>query len=346
MKYGNFQDPVGLVGRMLKSGNPAAYSSLLREFFSIMAGPIDRMLQGQERYILQESNESSSLPIILIVGPPRGGTTLLYQVLASSLPVSYFNNFSALFPRSPISASRLFQKILTNTHHSSNFNNYYGNTQRLSEPNDGFHIWNRWLGTNRYESKRDLSSVAKGEMHHFFNTWLTIFNQPFLNKNNRNLYCMNILSKCLDNVYFIVVHRDPVFIAQSLFFARQKIQGDQEVGWGLGSNQLSDYQGSDSALKSVAEQVAFIYSGLSEQRKAIESARIIDVQYEEFCQNPNQIIHHIYEKIWNISNNNPSTSLPVIQSFDVSNRVRLSAQSFEKLQTFVDEYWHQMVKPI
>ena len=43
---------------------------------------------------------------------------------------------------------------------------------------------------------------------------------------------MKLLSSCLDNIYVIVIHRDPVFVAQSLFIARQKIQGDSEISWG------------------------------------------------------------------------------------------------------------------
>lgn len=339
MKYGNFQDPIGLVGRMLKSGNPSAYSSLFREGLSILSGPIDRMLQKKENYILQQSTAPSSLPLILIVGPPRGGTTLVYQVLASALPVSYLNNFSSLLPHSPIAATQLFERFST-SRKTSTFNNYYGNTRALADPNDGFYLWNRWLGSNRYEPNQVLTLTEKQEMQVFFNAWLTMFDKPFLNKNNRNLSCMDLLFKSLENVYFVVVQRNPVYIAQSLFIARQKIQGDQEIGWGLGADQLSHHTGRDTALKSVAEQVALIHKTLNEQRCKIPHDRIIDVDYEQFCHNPNQLIQRIYKKIWG----NPaelSISLPTIKPFDISGDVRLSQDSFEKLKKFVDIYHEQ-----
>ena len=345
MKYGNFQDPIGLVARMLKSGNPAAYSSLIREFLSIASGPTDSFLHKRENRILKHDIRGSSLPVILIVGPPRGGTTLVYQALASTLPVSYFNNFSALFPRSPISSSQLFNQVWSHQNTPFDFKNYYGNTRRLSDPNDGFHVWDRWLGKNRYEPKRALSIAEKEDMKAFFQAWLAVFKQPFLNKNNRNLYCMDLLSQCLDNIYFIVVRRDPVFIAQSLFIARQKIQGNQEIGWGLGADQLSSHQGPDAAFRSVAEQVALIYDGLHQQLQKINSKQVIDVQYEEFCLDPNQIVAQIYDAIWS-NLEVPKIQPPLIDSFDVSNQVRLSDRSFHKLQGFVQDYSIQAVSTV
>ena len=54
--------------------------------------------------------------------------------------------------------------------------------QGLSEPNDEFHIWDRWLGVNRSESKQVLAPSIQQEMNHFFNTWLAVFNKPCLKK--------------------------------------------------------------------------------------------------------------------------------------------------------------------
>ena len=94
----NFQDPIGLVRRMLASGDPAARSALGREALRYLLLPLDWVLGRFEQRRLKPS-AGRLPPIVLIVGSPRSGSTLLYQVLAGHLPVSYPSNLTALFER-------------------------------------------------------------------------------------------------------------------------------------------------------------------------------------------------------------------------------------------------------
>ena len=158
--YANFQDPLGLVLRMLGSGDQAALSALYREAGSLITAPLDRLLQPFETSLLSQKR-AANLPIILVVGSPRSGSTLVYQTLAQVLPVSYLNNLSALFPHAPITTCQLLNPLLRPRTslgtRSVDFHNFYGNTAGLGAPNDGFHVWNRWLGQNRYTVSRQLS---------------------------------------------------------------------------------------------------------------------------------------------------------------------------------------------
>ena len=129
--------------------------------------------------------------MILVVGPPRGGTTLVYQVLAHCLDVSYTSNLMGLFPRSPITANRLCSPFLP-TRPTADFRSYYGQSSRLSGGHDGFFIWNRWLGDDRYAPRTDLSESEVAKMREFFQQWTTAFPKPFLNKNNRNT-CLSLI---------------------------------------------------------------------------------------------------------------------------------------------------------
>ena len=228
--YSNFRDPLSLILRMLRSGDRAAYHALFCEAMRFLTVPGDLLLQPFERRRV-ESAKASQLPIILIVGTPRSGTTLVYQVLSRYLDVSYFSNLSLLFPRSPISATHLFHQPWRSKR--PEFHNYYGQTPGLSAPNDAFAIWNRWLGTDRYEPARSLDDETKRVLTAFFNAWLTTFEKPFLNKNNRNTDCLNLLAESLPTAYFINVQRDPVSNVQSLIAARERVQGDKKAAWGV-----------------------------------------------------------------------------------------------------------------
>ena len=320
---------------MLKSRKTAAYIALIRECLSLMVHPIDRLLKTQELAMLDKAPSSTSLPVILVIGPPRSGSTFIYQVLAKTLPVSYLNNFGALFSNAPLAASKFFHHFFPNPLPS--LRSYYGNTEKFSDPNDGFSLWNRWLGHDRYAPKREVPQHLKEEMNHFFHAWTTTFKKPFINKNNRNTTCVDTLASSLDSAYFVFVKRDPVFVAQSLLLAREEIQGDRKIGWGLGCHQVAPRHEPDAELHHVAEQVAWIYSKLEQQMQAIPSNRLILVDYESFCHDPNPVVLDIYERIWN-NIPGPSRLPKPLQPFQASQRIRLPQSEFEQLQRLVQHY--------
>ena len=72
----------------------------------IAAAPADFALSPFERRLTQSVTVPRH-PLILVCGAPRSGTTVVYQTLVNHLPVAYFSNLTALFPRSPLAAQRL-----------------------------------------------------------------------------------------------------------------------------------------------------------------------------------------------------------------------------------------------
>ena len=92
-KYQQFRDPVGLVSRMLRSRESGATFALTRAALEVLAAPIDLALQPFERRLISAAR-GNPLPIVQIVGPPRSGTTMAYQVLSHGLPYAYFDNLN------------------------------------------------------------------------------------------------------------------------------------------------------------------------------------------------------------------------------------------------------------
>jgi hypothetical protein len=289
--HANFRDPVGLAIRMLRSRDRAAYAALVRAASASALIPLDALLARFEARRLRAAGPPTK-PLVLIVGAPRSGTTLLYQVLAHFLPVTYLTNLSALFPRAPITASRLFRPRATAvTTHS-----YYGNTAGLGGPNDGFHVWNRWLGEDRYRAAETLTDAQADEMRRFFGAWTAAFDRPFLNKNNRNADCIALLGRTLPEARFVVVRRDPVYVAQSLLIARQQIQGDKSRKWGLRSLDQEADQGPLGYVDSVCVQIADIERRITEACRTLPPERVVAVQYERFCEQPAAVIGEVAER--------------------------------------------------
>lgn len=328
MSYGNFKDPFGLLKRMLASGNKAAYFTLVREGMSLLLKPIDALWQSAERRKVQNA-KPSKLPLIVILGGSRSGTTILYQTLAHYLPVSYFNNLSASFPHSPISSARFFKSWFRKKSSSKKFSNYYGSVSGFNGPNDGFHIWNRWLGEDRNAIPTDLSAEIIGEMQSFFNAWHEHMGQPFLNKNNRNSLCVDLFREAFDHIHFVEIRRNPLYVVQSLIQSREAVQGDKHIGWGLATKDSSDSGETFAYIKDICEQVKEVETTLDEARARVPAGQYTYLSYEDLCADPGSMLTEIHQKAWPIDA--PKLELEGIKPLKNTNRQKLGDEEFQAI---------------
>ncbi len=328
MSYGNFKDPFGLLKRMLASGNKAAYFTLLREGMSLLLKPVDALWQSSERKKIRNA-KSSKLPLIIILGGSRSGTTILYQTLAHYLPVSYFNNLSASFPRSPISSAGFFKSWFRKKTSNKKFSNYYGSVSGFNGPNDGFHIWNRWLGDDRNSIPEVLSAEVIGEMQSFFNAWHERMREPFLNKNNRNSLCVDLFRAAFEHIHFVEIRRNPLYVVQSLIQSREAVQGDKYIGWGLATKDSSDSKEAYAYIKDICEQVKAVETTLDEARSRVPEGQYTYFSYEDFCEDPSSVLTEIYQKAWPIDA--PKLKLDGIKAFKNTNRQKLGDEEFQAI---------------
>ena len=325
-RLGNFRDPFGLLARMLKSGNRAAYAALLREGLRIASKPADRLLSISQSRTTDPTQTDH--PLVFIVGAPRSGTTLVYQVLSAFLDVTFPTNLTEMFPKSPLRAAQLQKSVWPARR--PDFRNYYGQTAHFSGPNDAFHIWNRWLGEDRYQPQRELADAVVSEMQQFFAAWTSAFNKPFLNKNNRNAIAVDVLARHLPNSRFIVIRRNPLYVVQSLIVARQQIQGTKSIGWGLQSSSsvtTSDHLG---YVDDVCRQVSDIDMEIDRQLADVDPSRVLQVTYESFCEQPQHWVTRVTESFRGVKLN-PGRSLDDLPSFRVSQKMTVSAAEHQRM---------------
>jgi hypothetical protein len=326
----NFTDPIGLIRRMLTSGNKAAYAALFREGLRLGAIPFDFGLKYfEERRLTKEV--TAQHPQVLIVGAPRSGTTLVYQALAAFLNVSCPTNLTAMFPKSSLTAARLHSRLPTSQR--PDFSNFYGQTTRLNGPNDAFHLWNRWLGSDRYLPADSISEATARDMNQFLTAWTVAFDKPFLNKNNRNAFAIELLAQHLPNASFVVVRRNPMYVAQSLIIARQNVQGDKTKGWGLQSTSSGASDDPLSYVDDVCRQIVSIDTEMNRQLGTVAAERIVEITYEGFCEDPTYSIRQVASKIAGLERN-PRLSLDDLPAFEVSSKLTISTEEQSRIQAF------------
>ncbi len=333
-KAKNFRDPVGLLFRMLASGDATAYAVLLREFLPYLLSPLDKRWQRREKGIYDQKLRSSK-PLILVLGGSRSGTTLLYQVLARTLSVSYFTNLGQSFPRAPITMAQRWNKY-GSRHRSSRYRNYYGSVAGLHSPSDGFHIWNRWFGTDRNHAPDRLEPNAIQALGHFIHAWHETIGLPLLNKNNRNAYCIEHFEQAYpDRSYYILIERDPIYVAQSLLLARETVQGHRSRPWGLGATTQDTFDSPAEEILSVCRQVDRVNDDIRTRLETIPESRKIMIRYEDFCQDPGEHIRAIADQITGCEMAMNLEAIP--KELTSTNRRRMKDSEFALIKRFFDQ---------
>lgn len=327
MNYNNFKDPVGLALRMIRSGNRAAHFTLFREGLDLALQPLDWCLSfWEKRYVAKAPKVQ--LPMMLILGGSRSGTTLLYQTLAQYLPVSYFTNLGSGFPRSTLVSTKLFSRFMRKKKVKT-FENYYGSIAGFGAPNDGFHLWNNWLGEDRNAVPEKISPEVKKQIRTFFEQWHATFKQPMLNKNNRNSLCVPVFYECVPNVYFLEIRRNPVFVVQSLIRARQEIQGTKAIGWGLRSHNSDLSEDPLRYIDDICAQVYEVECILDEAKTQVPTDRYLQFKYEDFCANPAGVVQMVSKMVF--GRELPQTELKDLLPFKESSTRHVSDEEYERI---------------
>lgn len=287
----HFNDPFGLAMRLVRSGDPAALFAMTAAAGGVVAAPADLALAPFERRLTRIAN-SSRHPLIFICGAPRSGTTVVYQTLVNHLPVAYFSNLTALFPRSPLTAQRLLGRFVAKPH--AGYRSFYGRTQGLAGTNDALFLWDRWLGSDRTAAPERIDDERKHEMRRFFAACDRQFDRPLVNKNNSLNLSAHLIAECLPQAHFICMTRDPRHLAQSLYRARCDIHGAPGAAYGVAAPSAAD--GGDP-IRSVCAQAAF-YDDINErQRRRLGNERFWLTSYEEFCRAPGELVRRVAREI-------------------------------------------------
>lgn len=325
----HFHDPAGLFLKLIKSRDPAALFTIGTSALTALALPIDLMLQVFENRLYRET-APPKLPLIFLTGPPRSGTTLAAQVLINHLPVNYFNNLTSVFQRSPIVANKLCKNFIRKV--PTDYRSYYGKTIKFTGPNDGLHIWDRWLGEDRTRFKKSLTDKEINDMIRFFGAYEQSSKRPFLNKNNNLIAYANLISDVFANSHFICIERDPLYLVQSLLIARIDIHGNVNVPYGLNSQDPKQENGKHiDSVEDTCKQVLFYERIIREQQRIIGPEKFWTIGYEDFCKNPKKLVVRVSEEILH-QDVNVTELRSNLSPFNNANTRKLDQELFLRIQ--------------
>jgi hypothetical protein len=259
----------------------------------IILGLFSFPLSFIEKWILK-NNKSKTIPVF-IIGVPRSGTTLLYQLMIQSFRFSYIPNISRIIDRAPVLAARLTKFFLRE--HKEYFKSSFGEIKGLMAPSEAGRVWNRWYpiakkeGYN-YSDENELSSFEKKQVSMMVKGFEKTFRSPFINKNVKHSVRIRSLIDIFPNALFLWMRRNDLETAVSILDSRRKNNGDISEWWSVMPREIKKLKNLHY-LDQIAGQICFIKKNIAQDRESIGRNKILSINYKDLCQRPKEELKKI-----------------------------------------------------
>jgi len=244
--------------------------------------PLAAVGRLQERRLLHRS-AAPAFPPVFLLGPPRSGTTLLYQVLAECFEVAYICNGANRYPSCPAAATRLLRPAIRG--HRSDFTSNYGSTRSTVGPSEGRSIWRRWFGDG-YADERFLDAGAADEARRTVAAIESVLAAPFLNKDPHHSVRVRALDGVFPRSVFILIRRDPLATAESILAVRRRrfARGEAPLDRWM-SVKPHEYESLKDTgyIEQICGQVVYCTANAREDLARVAAERSLEASYERLC---------------------------------------------------------------
>lgn len=245
-----------------------------------------------EIIFLSKTKINRNVKPIFIIGSPRSGSTLIYQILTSYFELNYITNFISYFYHSLITGFKI-QDLILKKDYKSNFKSYKGKTEGLKGPHEAGKFWRRWFPKNtdyvdnNYIKQRNFKSLLKTVS--FLDGYI---NKPVIFKNTVNSLRLKVLNYLFPNSLIIICRRDPVQISYSILKFRKLINNDKNKWWAAKPKTFKQIRMLPYP-EQIISQVLDIESQINEDIKLWPKKQVFNLDYESLCNKPKENIDSI-----------------------------------------------------
>jgi LPS sulfotransferase NodH len=251
----------------------------LTGFASYVIGK-DVVLPMVERdLITRQRVDAQEIRPVFIIGPPRTGSTLLYELMVSAYQVSYFSNLASLFFKSPVLVTKVTQRLGLKYRFSGS--STLGYIKGLCAPSEAGPIYNYWFGHPLENCKRFAdSSIARNTIGEIKDC----MGGPFVSKNLNNSLRLTQLTAVFPKAVFLYIKREPIFTAQSIILTRRRFLGSDD-GWFSVKPPNYEELVKLPPFEQVAWQIRTIEDLIEEARSELKIKGIIETRYSSLVAN-------------------------------------------------------------
>lgn len=251
-------------------------------------------------------NREPVLPIILIMGAPRSGSTLLYQFLASSNAFSFPSNLVARFYRNPYFGIRLQQILfdfdsnneLALKGSAEGYESKLGKTQGALAPSEFWYYWREYFKFDSINmlNEEELSKVKSKQFLSKLSAFEILYNKPLLMKGMLLNWNIPFLYSIYPKFIFINLRRKIIPNAHSLLYARVEYFNDKSKWYSFMPPEYPTLK-KLSPIEQVVGQVHYTELAVEKGLSSVPDSNKINISYEEFCENPSLLIDSLNDKL-------------------------------------------------
>lgn len=253
----------------------------LKTYLRIIATISQPMFAALEPWYYRRNFKApSSRAPVFIVGAPRTGSTVLYQMLSNNNDFLYIDNLASAFNTSLPFGIWLSQLIFKGKAHNS-FQSSYGNTPLLHSPSESQSFWHRWFPKDR--DFVDLDDVSQDRIQDLQKTIISIMEHHKKNILFKNLACsqrIRVIHYAFPNAKFIFIKRDPVFTAQSLLLARRELGISDSAWWSVKPKEFGSINNLPIHQKLI-QQISMVERQIVTDLKNIPDKNKIEINYQD-----------------------------------------------------------------
>lgn len=234
-----------------------------------------RLLHKLEHYIIGQETSSIRTTPIFIIGAPRTGSTLLFQLLLSTFRFAYITNLASFFYTAPTLVTKLGYPFF-GRYHADKLTSHYGYINGLWSPSEAGQLLHHWFDHTSIEPEQKTciqKTVA---------TLSQIMNGPLLIKNLNVSVYLDTVHTIFPDACFIYIRRHPLYVAQSILLARKKLSDDISQWWSVRPPNVAELINLDP-FEQIVWQIKSIENRIQEVLKERAIDRVLQLQYEEIC---------------------------------------------------------------
>jgi len=271
---------------------------------------------------------------VFIIGAPRTGSTILYQMITNYFDVLYIDNLISLARDNLYFGFWLSNKIFRDKPHNS-YKSEYGNTssEGLHAPSEAGQFWYRWIPPGKiYLESNDISDKKINKVRNNIYSIINRYNKIFIIKNNFTSQRLKLIKEVAPEAKFIFIKRNPLFAAQSIILTRQSIYGEKNKWWSIKPRNYEEIKDL-TYVEQVVKQIYYIEKQIVTDIKLFKQHNLLIVNYDEILT---QDI--LLEKIQNFIGEAPIRKSFVKTKIYFSEKQKVENDLFENLKKEVSKY--------
>ncbi len=231
-------------------------------------------------------------PVIFVLAPPRGASTLFQQLTRSSLGVGCVSNIMARFWMAPYIGATLEQDMDDPNFVSSlkSYGRHY-NPVNAHEPHEWGWFWAHWLRLSPGQLYCPPGQRIDGDgLNQKLAALQAVKQAPLLFDNPYAMCNIALLAKSIPQVLLVRMRRAPYYLANSVLNARIDRLGDVSAFFGHRPRDVARILAIDDPVEQAVAQIHAIMGEIEQVVANMGSSTVFTIDYPDIVRNPHAVM--------------------------------------------------------